>query len=345
MDKRVVFAVAGSGKTKLIVDSLDPDKTSLIVTYTIDNLRNLELRIRREFGCLPTNIHLMTYFSFLHGFCYRPALSYKLKTRDICFETPEFGSITPVATNYSHYRTKSGSIYSNRIAKAILKLGSVDYVISRMAKYFDCLFIDEVQDLAANDFNLLIELCSADMDMLMVGDFYQHTYDTSRDGNVRQSLHKNYDSYIKSFEETGVSIDTQSLLKSHRCAPAVCQFVTERLGIAIESHRNDQVDVELIEEKKRATEIISDNKIIKLFYQTSEKYSCFGKNWGKSKGENSYQDVAIVLTAGAEKALKKPGEIKLAASTLSKLYVAATRANGNLYLVPPRFLKEWMNTS
>lgn len=35
MDKKVIFAVAGSGKTTYIIDSLTQDKRSLIVTYTV----------------------------------------------------------------------------------------------------------------------------------------------------------------------------------------------------------------------------------------------------------------------------------------------------------------------
>lgn len=36
MDKRVIFAVAGSGKTTYIVDSLSRDKRSLIVTIQLE---------------------------------------------------------------------------------------------------------------------------------------------------------------------------------------------------------------------------------------------------------------------------------------------------------------------
>ena len=341
MDKRVVFAVAGSGKTKLIVDRLCLEKRSLIVTYTIDNTRNLEGRIRQKFGCIPPNIHLMTYFSFLHGFCFRPFLSYQMGTSNLCFEAPEYGKVTPTTTELSHYKTNNGLIYSNRIAKAIIKFRKVELVTDRLSKYFDELYIDEVQDLSANDFNLLIELCSAEIDILMVGDFYQHTYDTSKDGNIRKSLHKDYNSYAKSFKETGIDIDTTSLLKSHRCAPEVCQFVSDRLGIEIESHRTDSVAVNIVDSEQRANELVKDSNIIKLFYSDSKKYACYGKNWGKSKGEDGYQDVAIVLTAGAEKELKKNRRVTLPPSTLSKLYVACTRANGNLYLIPPKYLKSW----
>lgn len=341
MDKRIVFAVAGSGKTRLIVDSLSLEKSALIVTYTIDNTLNLESRIRMKFGCLPPNIHLMTLFSFLHGFCFRPTLSYLMRTNSICFDAPAYGQVTPDTERYGHYRSKSGLIYSNRISKAILKFGKVEGVKNRLCKYFDEFYVDEVQDFSANDFNLLIELCSADINILMVGDFYQHTYDSSKDGNIRKSLHKNYDSYVKTFRETGLVVDTQSLVKSYRCSPSVCDFVSNKLGINMESNRSDQVAVEMVDSQERAAQLMEDSSIIKLFYSESKKYSCYGKNWGKSKGEDDYQDVAVVLTAGAHKELGKNGAIKLPASTLSKLYVACTRANGNLYLVPPKYAQPW----
>ena len=50
MDKRVIFAVAGSGKTTYIVDSLSRDKRSLIVTYTVGNYNNLCRKISEKFN-------------------------------------------------------------------------------------------------------------------------------------------------------------------------------------------------------------------------------------------------------------------------------------------------------
>jgi DNA helicase-2/ATP-dependent DNA helicase PcrA len=76
MDKRVIFAVAGSGKTTYIVDNLSKRKRSLIVTYTIANYNNLSKKIAEKFnGTWPECITLMTYFTFLYRFCYKPYLS------------------------------------------------------------------------------------------------------------------------------------------------------------------------------------------------------------------------------------------------------------------------------
>ncbi len=45
MDKKVIFAVAGSGKTTYIVNTLSDSKKSLIVTYTTANYENLRKKI------------------------------------------------------------------------------------------------------------------------------------------------------------------------------------------------------------------------------------------------------------------------------------------------------------
>ena len=87
MDKRVIFAVAGSGKTTYIVEKLDLDKHSLIITYTKSNYENIIKKIKAKFnGIFPDNIKVMTFFHFLYSFCYKPFLSDKYKTKGIIYK-------------------------------------------------------------------------------------------------------------------------------------------------------------------------------------------------------------------------------------------------------------------
>ena len=73
MDKTVMFAVAGAGKTTYIINQLSSTKRSLIVTYTDGNYINLSRKICDKFGGkFPENVTLMTYFKFLYSFCYKP---------------------------------------------------------------------------------------------------------------------------------------------------------------------------------------------------------------------------------------------------------------------------------
>ena len=83
----MIFAVAGSGKTTFIVESLVKEKRSLIVTYTNSNYDNLSQKILKKFnGVWPETITLMTYFQFLYRFCYKPFLSDRVKARGIIYE-------------------------------------------------------------------------------------------------------------------------------------------------------------------------------------------------------------------------------------------------------------------
>ncbi|BBU78713.1 hypothetical protein EIMP300_01130 [Escherichia coli] len=80
---------------------------------------------------------------------------------------------------------------------------------TRLARYYDELFVDEVQDFAGHDFNFLLELCRAEISVLCCGDFYQHTFDTSRDGNVNATLHEDITRYEARFRAAGIMVDCE----------------------------------------------------------------------------------------------------------------------------------------
>ena len=48
---------------------------------------------------------------------------------------------------------------------------------------------------------------------LFVGDFYQHTYDTSKDGNVNINLFNDYATYKDKFLKKGFIVDENTLKK------------------------------------------------------------------------------------------------------------------------------------
>lgn len=138
---------------------------------------------------------------------------------------------------------------------------------ARLGRYYDALLVDEVQDFAGHEFNLLVGLCSAEVSLLLAGDFYQHTFDTSRDGNINSTLHDNITHYESRFLASGVVPDRLPLSKTWRSSPSVCSFISERLGIRIESHRKDETQIELITCQNEATTLHADDEVIKLFYQ------------------------------------------------------------------------------
>jgi len=339
LDKKVIFAVAGSGKTTYIVDTLSVNKRSLIITYTISNYRNLERKIVQKFcGTWPNNVTLMTYFQFLYRFCYKPFLSDEIKARGIIYDNP-IRYMTQDDLKY--YLSPSYYFYSNRLAFFLEKKGIVNDIKNRIETYFESFIIDEIQDIAGRDFNFLEKLMESNINMLFVGDFYQHTYDTSRDGNVNRNLFEDKSSYEARFTSRGFTCDHTSLVNSWRCGRAICQFVTENLGIQMSSNRGDEdkSQIRFISDSTEVAQILNNSNIIKLHYQGSAKYGSGHKNWGDTKGEDCYHDVCVLLNK-ATLSKYSTGKLKeLPPITRNKLYVAITRAHGNCYLIDERYLK------
>jgi hypothetical protein len=341
MDKRVIFAVAGSGKTREIIEKLTFDKRFLIITYTKNNITEIRKRIIQKFGYFPDNIKLQSYFVFLHSFCFRPLLSYRVKSKGINWKQPPEFTLRLKRTDAKFYLDKNHQLYHNRIAKLLEMQNILSDINNRIEKYYDCLYIDEIQDFAGHDFNFLKSIAKTNCEILFVGDFYQHTFDTSHDGNVNSGLFNNYNSYKKLFEQMGLSVDTTTLQNSHRCSTTVCNFIRNNIGISISATTERKSNLEIIDNQLKADEIINDNSIVKLFYMENYKYDCYSQNWGGSKGINHFNDVCIVLNQKTKRAFDTNQLSSLSPKTKNKLYVACSRARGNLSFLSYEFLKKY----
>jgi len=344
VDKRVVLAVAGAGKTTFIIDQLEEISKALLITYTENNTRNLRQRIINKFGYIPKGIKILSYFSYIYSYCLKPLYGYELNLKGINFiqSTPP-QIIYTKKDSKEHYIDSENRIYSNRISKMILEKGLMPAVLTRLERYFNAIYIDEIQDFSANDFNFVCELSKLSCKVILVGDFYQHTFDTSRDGNTQRRLHSCIDYYTKKIKDSGYKLDELSLSKSYRCPPDICKFVTDNLGINIESHGNTFGTVRLIEDKNEIEGIFNDDSIIKLFYRSSNKYPGNTDNWGNVKGLDDFDNVCVVLNKNTMMKYHSNSLTSLKPTTKNKFYVACTRAKKNLFFIDERKIKKLLN--
>jgi hypothetical protein len=339
MDKRIIFAVAGSGKTTHIINKLNLEKRFLIVTYANKNMDVLRKRIIEKFTYFPENIKLKSYFNFVYSFCCKPFLADKLKLKGIRWKDPPEKTRCFKRDNMSFYLNSNNRVYHNRIAKLLEIENVLEYINLRIEKYFDCLYIDEIQDFAGHDFNLLDSIVKANCEILFVGDFYQHTFDTSRDGNLKKNLFKDYELYKEKCKNMGLIVDEETLPNSRRCSKTVCEFISENLGIKIGSISDRTSNVIYINNKKDADIIFKDNSIIKLFYQKHYKYECRSMNWGLSKG-CEYENVCVVLNEKTKKEYDRNNLKSLLPGTKAKFYVACSRTKNNLFFVPEEYFSK-----
>ena len=342
MDRRLILAVAGSGKTTFLIEELNLEKRFLIVTYTDNNVAHIRRCIIDKFGFIPQNITLLSYFQFLIHVCYRPFLKDKINAKVIVWEMPDQKTLKLKRNNLLFYLTKNRYLYHNRIAKLCMD-NCASLIRERLERYYDIFMVDEVQDFGGHDFNLLISIIPSTIRCLFVGDFYQHTFDTSNDGNLNSSLYKDFKRYKKIWSKSGIIVDETTLSNSHRCTCAICDFVSNNLHINIASNRQDNTSIYMVENQIEADALFNDNSKVKLFFKEADKYLCYAENWGKSKGLDSFIDVCIVLNKTTLDAYRHRTLHKLAPSTLNKLYVACTRAKGNIYFIPHKYIDRFKN--
>ena len=68
MDKRIILAVAGAGKTYHICHAIDSQKRNLILAYTHENIHNIKNELADAFGKVPELTSVMTFDSFVYRY-------------------------------------------------------------------------------------------------------------------------------------------------------------------------------------------------------------------------------------------------------------------------------------
>lgn len=156
-----------------------------------------------------------------------------------------------------------------------------------------------------------------------------------------QELYKNFKKYKKIWKDNDITVDVNALSNSYRCSPTTCDFVRDNLGIPVYSHGQEVTRIIYVDNQNDADALFNDSSKVKLFYSEAYKYRCYADNWGKSKGLDSFQDVCIILNKKTLKEYQKNTLDRLSPSTLNKLYVACTRAKGNIYFIPHTFIDQY----
>lgn len=330
--KRAILAVAGSGKTTLLVNSVSLDKRCLLLTYTDNNADNIRTAIIQRFGCVPDNVMVSTWFSFVLNFLVKP---FRVENcppiRWMLFPKPN--EVPRFARDIARFVSQEGGIYHCRSFEFVKQYIGENRILNRISRFFDEVFIDEMQDFGGYDFDFIEMLGRAGFSVTLTGDFFQHTYDTSHDGNKNKFLHSDLEKFRKQVGKH-YEVDEISLAESHRCPPEVCQFITDKLGISIKSACPACGSAPmLLESKADADAVVANDSIQKLFYNNAHKYNCNALNWGACKGL-SFQGVCVVLNNKTYKLYKQDRLLELEPITKNKFYVACSRTRGQLIFVP-----------
>lgn len=351
-NNKLVIAAAGSGKTTYLIDEALKTNTLkiLVTTYTQANEEEIKAKIFNLNGCIPENITVQTWFSFLLQHGAKPYQGH-LFAKDITgllLVNSQSGikfmkGKTPVYYGEekdfeSHYFSKTGKIYSDKLSKFVFRCNekSNGEVIRRLAKIYSKIYIDEVQDLAGYDLELLKLLFQSKIEMLLVGDPRQATYSTN--SSSKNKKFKKSD-IINFFEQESLQIESDStlLLTNYRCCPEICQLSNKLFPLQTPTSSGN-----MIKTTHSGVFLIGKNDVDKYLrkyspiqlrdsIKTSVNEDFKVMNFGESKGL-SFDRVILYPTRPFIAWLKNNNAI-LAPTSKSKLYVAITRARHSVAII------------
>ncbi len=373
MNNKLIIAAAGAGKTTYLIKEalkVKKNKKILITTYTIANENEIKNKIIELNGFIPSNIKILTWFSFLLKYGAKP---YKGCFNDKLYDQDIKGVILVnkklnfyiSKTKIEYYFNRDWKIYSDKLSPFVYECNdrSNGLVIKRLENIFDYIFIDEVQDLAGYDLEILKLLFNSKINTILVGDPRQTVYLTHYAKKFEQYKNGKIIEFIQNEAKNICEIDTEILNASHRNNQQICNFSSQlypeypKVNSCSCCYRKDveHQGVFLIEEKY-VEDYIKYFAPVKLRWNAQKKLDGIVYNFGESKGL-TFDRVLIYPTNPIKKWLKNQQfdlqkiqlkndievkEIKnfkiinntlLEATVRAKLYVAITRAKYSVVFV------------
>lgn len=354
MANKLIISAAGSGKTTEIIKKASEikDKSILITTYTIANALEIENKFIREHGSIPPNITIITWFSLLINHGVKPYQNYLFEEKikglilvnsksGLKAKTKGYSIYWGENDFYKHYFTEDLRVYSDKLSKLVCKINvaSKDKVIDRLTQIYPVIFVDECQDLAGYDLDLIKEFAIKASDLILVCDPRQVTYLTHNE--TKYSKYK--DGLIENFindncKKLVFDIDKTTLSNSHRSNQLICDF-SNKLYSDFPTCNSSQAEstehdgIFLVETTKK-DEYLKEYNPVQLRWSSSNRntnseYSVF--NFGESKGL-TFDRILIYPTADMLNWMKDH-TYGLKNETRAKFYVGITRAKYSVGIV------------
>jgi DNA helicase-2/ATP-dependent DNA helicase PcrA len=355
-ENRVVIACAGSGKTTRLVEEAlaSRDRRIAIVTYTNNNSREVVKRFGELNSGVPKHVDVVTWFGFLLRECARPYQRSKYaekRIESLWFVQHQSARGIAEARTRLHYFKNGELIYSDKIAKFVVECEDKSHqsVTARLRQIYTDIFIDEFQDLAGWDLELIKMLLQSAIQVTLVGDPRQHIYSTNPSQKNKQYLGINVVKLVEQWEQGGLCRTDPPMNGTYRCNQGICDFANGLWPAmdAMEPLRNVTTEhdgVFLVAENAVEEYVQRLHPQVLRYSKKANSYGCEALNFGIAKGLQ-FQRVLIVPTGPIKKYLQTGDLMHLEKTSKDKLHVAVTRAqhsvafvfDGQSPIVPARF--------
>jgi DNA helicase-2/ATP-dependent DNA helicase PcrA len=339
---KLIIASAGSGKTTLLVDEAlsHTDSKIAVLTYTNNNIHEIEKKFYKRHGGIPKDVDVMTWFSFLLRECTRPyqrSVYPERRVRGIHFSDKHSAPFARYSDTARYYFRNGDEIYSDKISRFVIdcELNSNGLVTKRLAEIYDQVFIDEFQDLSGYDLNLVEVLLRSGIRMVIVGDPRQYVYATNHSAKNSRYRGAGVLDLVGKWEADGLcQVENHAI--SYRCNQEICDF-GDMLWPDMQktvSHNNTATghDGVFLVSEDNLHEYVKRLSPTLLRYNRRANTSGYPAiNFGDAKGLEF--DRVLIIPHGPIRDYLKSGDVNHVKGSLSKFYVAVTRAKQSVGFV------------
>lgn len=343
-NNKAVIACAGSGKTSYLVEEALKLKNQkiLIITYTNENLDQIKSIFYMKNGCIPSNVSVQSWFTFLLQEGVRPYQNYKSmrsKVKSIYFfdEKKDKKLISDLKyikeENENHYLTKNCYIYADKVSKFVYKCNEKNngLTVKRLEKIYDYILIDEAQDLEAWDYDLVGNLLDSLINIILVGDPRQKILETHR--HLKNNKFNTIFDWLLTNKKVTYNLEEKT--ESYRCNQIICDFADNLFPdlpktTSKNNFSTNRVGIFTICEKDVDAYIKEYQPKILRYNKTTNTLGYPAINIGYAKGR-TYDHVLIFPTKKMLEYLKTKNLSKV--GDKCKLYVAVTRAKYSVTFV------------
>lgn len=222
MPSEVIIAAAGGGKTTRLTERALAHGFGnvAVITYTTNNVQEIRNKFYALGAALPAHAEIWSWYRFLLHEMARPYQRALLDRRIDGLHWVEGRSApyVPRTKTLPFFLSSGGQIYSDKIARFIIECDRATggLVIARLAERFHTIFIDEIQDMAGYDLDLLELILRSNIDLVMVGDHRQATFSTNNAAKNRAYGGANIIVKFTEWEKAGL-VAISYTQETHRC--------------------------------------------------------------------------------------------------------------------------------
>jgi DNA helicase-2/ATP-dependent DNA helicase PcrA len=337
----VVIAAAGGGKTTRIVRRALSDRSEkcALITYTQNNVAEIKSKVYHEAGFIPASLEIWPWYTFLLRELARPYQTSLIKGRISGIEWAQGRSAKYVSQSEvsRFYFSSQKKIYSDKLGRFICECNRLSggSIVNRLEERFHTIYIDEVQDLAGYDLEVLELLLRSKINIILIGDHRQSTYRTN---NALKHTSYRGAGIIDKFKEwsqeklCSLTYENETFRCNQQIADLADSFFPNEPKTVSRNLKTTGHDGVFTIASTQVQQYVAEYRPIVLRLDINTDCSgCPAMNFGQSKGL-TFDRVLIFPHKLATKWLQS-GDFDHVKGSASKLYVGITRARYSVAFV------------